>query len=366
VAVKGNIANLPACPFVPGPKIEDPRLFVGRREELRAIRTRMTGAQPISLNIYGERRIGKSSLLFHFFQTNAEDPNRFIVAYISLQDSGCATQAGFYAACANALLARPAVSGNAALATPLRAQPMDAAAFGGAVRAWKQQGVLPVLCLDEFEALMERAGQFDNDFFNHLRALMDESALMLVIASLEPLDVYQKQHKLTSRFFNLGHVQRLGRLKADEAQALARLPAGAVPGAQPALNDEEQRLALRWGRQHPYLLQLACSKLCEARQTNRDYTWAKREFDAQAARMIQPAAGAQRHLRRWWRPLRWLLVDVPMRVGGLAKHIGLVWNDVVTWAVGAGIIVLAAAVLARLISGEQAVKIICWLFGQCQ
>ena len=369
MAAQGSLAGLPACPFVAGPKIEDPRLFVGRREELDFIHSRMIGAQPISVNIYGERRIGKSSLLFHFFQTCAEDTKRYVIAYVSLHDSKCATQAGFYAACAEALLARPAVSSDPDLAAPLRAQPMDAAAFGSAVRAWKQRGVLPVLCLDEFEALMERAGQFDDDFFNHLRALMDESALMLVIASFEPLHVYQEQYKLTSRFFNLGHVRCLGDLKKDEAEALVRLPASTVPGAQAALNDEEQRLALRWAGRQPCLLQLACSTLCQARHANRDYAWAKREFDAQATRMTQPPARAQRWLGllRW--PLRllcWLLVDVPKWIGGLARCIGLVWSDAVSWAVGAGLIFLALGALAGLISSEQLRGLILCLFGQCE
>ena len=56
-------------PFMAGPKITDPRLFVGRNEELHTIASRLTGEQPVSVNIVGRRRIGKSSLLYHFFQT---------------------------------------------------------------------------------------------------------------------------------------------------------------------------------------------------------------------------------------------------------------------------------------------------------
>jgi hypothetical protein len=347
---------------VAGPKIEDPRLFVGRKEELRAIRSRMTGVQPISLNIYGERRIGKSSLLYHFFQTNPDDPTRYVIVYVSMQNAACTTQPGFYSALADALASRPIVASNPALSAPLRIQPMTDVAFGDAVRQWKQLGALPVICLDEFEALMEHPKQFDNDFFNHLRALMDDNALMLVIASFERLDVYQKRRSLTSRFFNLGHVQELGRLKPDEAEALVKLPAG----AQPALTDMEQRLALSWGQLHPYLLQLACGSLCEARQLGYDVNWAKAQFDAQAVRHREPEdeQKAARPGLRWWSPFRWLLVDAPMRVGRLAKWIGASLDDLGSWLIGMAIVVVVVLVVIRLLAWDDLEPLLRRVLGQ--
>ena len=60
---------MPFCPFYAGSMITDPQFFVGRREELDFITSRLMAAQPTSINVVGERRIGKSSLLYHFFQT---------------------------------------------------------------------------------------------------------------------------------------------------------------------------------------------------------------------------------------------------------------------------------------------------------
>ena len=54
-----QLAPVLSCPFVAGGKIEDPRLFVGRKEELRRITVLMTGVHPTSVNVCGERRIGK-------------------------------------------------------------------------------------------------------------------------------------------------------------------------------------------------------------------------------------------------------------------------------------------------------------------
>ncbi len=119
--------DLPPCPFVAGPKITDPRLFVGRKEELRRLVTAMEGAQPISINVVGERRIGKSSLLYHLYQTweqRVQKPARYVVAYLSLQDAAAQTERDFYRAVARALVARPSVQQHSAIVEALTRQPL--------------------------------------------------------------------------------------------------------------------------------------------------------------------------------------------------------------------------------------------------
>ncbi|MEH2142915.1 hypothetical protein [Nostoc sp.] len=64
---------LPDNPFVAAGMIEDPRLFIGRKEELHAIASRMKGDQPTSINIVGDKHIGKSSLLHYFVLTNVQE-----------------------------------------------------------------------------------------------------------------------------------------------------------------------------------------------------------------------------------------------------------------------------------------------------
>ena len=79
-----NFGPLPPCPFIAGPMITDPRLFVGRRRALSRLAHMVQ--QPVSANVIGERRIGKSSLLYHFFQTwelRVKRPNCYCVAYIN-------------------------------------------------------------------------------------------------------------------------------------------------------------------------------------------------------------------------------------------------------------------------------------------
>lgn len=283
--------SFPDCPFVARAKITDPQLFIGRKEELKAITAWMTDAQPVSINVVGPRRIGKSSLLYHFFQTyqkRVPEPTRYVVLYLSLQDARCQSENDFYQAVAQQLWHNFAVQRNPALIEPLKVQPFNRLAFCSAMGQYKRLGVLPVFCLDELGPLFRHPDEFDNGFFDNLRSLMESHVVMLIVASHRKLEFYQRRHQLTSAFFKLWQVLMLGEFTENEAQALLHLPASTVKGATPALNTQEQSLVQQWGGRHPYLLQLAASLLYEARQTERDEGWAKAEFDKEARRVSKP------------------------------------------------------------------------------
>lgn len=335
----------PGCPFLAGPKIENPQYFVGRTEALDSITSRAIGSQPTSINVVGKRRIGKSSLLYHFCQTYEQrvqrygrEPSEFVAIYLSLQDNQCRQEASFYHAVAQKLLDRPSVQGNPDLTAPLKGGSLDRLSFAEAMDEWKVQKVLPILCLDKIEELFERANEFNNDFYDSLRSLMDRNALMLVVTSAERLDNYSRKHRLTSDFFNLGHVLPLKELTEMEAIDLVRLP---NPNA-PALSPEKQKLALEWGGRHPYLLQLAGSFLWEARRQDRDVSWAKQQFDREAQRGL---------VRRWWRPLRLLFWDLPLKLGSLANSIRRNWGSIKIWISGIVILICVALFLLGMPNG---------------
>lgn len=285
-------SSLPPSPFVTDSKITDPRLFLGRKEELQALTAQMTAVKPISINIVGRRRIGKSSLLYHFFQTyqqRVSAPTHYIVIYLSLQDSRCQHEDGLYQAIAGELWHNHTVIQNAALVEPLRVKPFNRLAFSAAMGQYKRLGVLPVLCLDEFGPLFRHPAEFNDGFFDNLRSLMESHVVMLVVASHRRLDFYQRRHKLKSAFFKLWQVLMLGELTQQEAQDLVRLPASTIMGTTPALSTSEQQLVRQWGRRHPYLLQLAASLLYEAHQVGQDVSWAKAKFQKEARHVPKPA-----------------------------------------------------------------------------
>ncbi len=343
--------DLPACPFVAGPMITDPRLFVGRREALRRLADALGGAQPTSVNVVGERRIGKSSLLYHFAQTweqRVPHPECSLVVYVSLQDANARDEAALYSALAQALRERPALAAHPALLAALATTAWTRERFMALLRQSAQQGLLLVFCWDEFEALFAHPDRFNDDFFDAWRARMNASQVMLVLASKDPLDVYRRKHRLTSSFFNLGDVLRLGEMPPEEAAELARLPASTVAGAAPALGALEQQMARAWGGGHPYLLQLAARCLCQAGQTGKDAAWARAQFDEQARRLP----------RRRWRAglgggLRTLFWALPQKLGRGTHGLGSAVDDAKNWLVGVIILVVIALALLGVLTQTQ-------------
>ncbi len=105
---------------------------------------------------------------------------------------------------------------------------------------------------------------------------------------------------------------------------------------------DEQRHAENWGKRHPYFLQLAGSCLWEARQQNKDIRWAKAQFEQQSSQVQSKSNG------QWWRPLRWLVWDLPMRLGSTAKFIGGSVDDVTNWIIRFVILILLVLVVGVL------------------
>jgi AAA+ ATPase superfamily predicted ATPase len=348
-------SSLPANLFVAAGTITDPRLFVGRKDELQSILSRMTGAQPTSINIYGDKRIGKSSLLYNFFLTweqRVQNPNQYVVIYLSLRDVQCQTQERLYQAVAQELLKSPTVFNNPNLLNPLQSN-LDIVNFSQAIKNFKQAGILPVLCLDDFQQLFKNNTEFNDNFYNNLRHLMDYSSLMLVIGSHKKLDFYSKKLGFTSDFFNLGHVIKLNELNQDDVKDLLRLPASTVNGATPALSMDEQSFTQQIGGNHPFLLQLAGRLVCEARQYGYDKEWVKNRFQSESKRLP-----SQLNSRNWQRQILRLLWDLPVNLGKFTKFIGGAVDDVSNWIIGIVILIMPFCLLAGVLKWPQIVSFI--------
>jgi uncharacterized protein len=327
------------CPFIADKMLTEQEFFVGRQAEIRFVMGMMTNAQSTSVNIVGARRIGKSSLLYRICQdyenllvTYNRQPTEFIVVYLSLADARCQGVDNFYQAIADKLLARQTVQANLSLADPLRVQPLDGRAFNRAMEAWKLAGVLPVICLDDFETLLKNIQQFNDGFYNNLRSLIDGKLLMLIIASRSKIEDYRRQYKLTSNFFNLTQHLELKVFTDSDALALVRLPSG-----NPALSDTRQKTALAWGENHPFRLQSASRYLWEARQQDLPEGWAEQQFRA-ADRQIQQSGNI---LKRGFRAVA--------RLGKLGQTVGDSIDDWGNFFKGMAIIAIISLVLCGVV-----------------
>ncbi len=341
-------------PFIAGPMLQYPEQFVGRKQELRAIISRMEGSQPTSLNIVGEHQIGKSSLLYYFFLTweqRVSQPQSYVVIYLSLQNANCQKEKDFYQAIAQKLLNCPRVREKNNLVRLLQQTPfkpfqkkpfeLDRTAFSRAIEEFEKQGLLPVLCLDDFESLFasrdEERKEFDNGFYDNLRSLMDDSVLMLILTSCKALEAYKQECRFVSSFFNVGHVIELGELTTDEAIALTRLPSNYL-GNTTALTEEEQKLAQQWGKRHPYFLQLAGYYLYEARQNGKDFKWAKKQFERQVEIYNSKLTRFKLNKLPLWNGI--------LSLGRLIRWIGHSWDDMKNGVFGLSFLIIVILSLA--------------------
>jgi uncharacterized protein len=334
------------CPFIADKMLTEAQFFVGRQAEIKFVMGMMTNVQPTSVNIVGDRRIGKSSLLYRICQDYENlvigynrQSTEFIVVYLSLDEARCQGVDKFYQAIADKLLARQFVQANPNLADPLRVQPLDGGAFDRAMEVWKLAGVLPVICLDDFETLLKNIDSFNDGFYDNLRSLINKSLLMLVIASRSKIEDYRRKYKLTSSFFNITQQLELKVFSDLEASDLVRLPQGT-----PALSDTRQKTALDWGENHPFRLQLASRYLWEARQNDLPDSWAEQKFRAADSKV--PLSGSI--LKQGFRAVA--------RLGKLGQTVGDSIDDWGNFFKGMAIISVISWVLCGLVPWSGVAK----------
>jgi len=255
-------------PFYYGGRVE-PDQFVGRQNELRRIFTALEVAhtgQMQSVSVVGPRRIGKSSLLWYVTQRYhkyLQNATKYRFVYIDLQNAQCHTLAGLLSEIATKLGVRGRIGH----------QPLIA--FQNAITALRRDGFLPVICLDEFEELVERQTAFPVDVYDSWRSLMNQHALAFITASKAPLSELAKAAKYTSPFFNVFTSLRLGELTDSEARQLIARGAHCDHPFSP----RKQENLLRLAGKHPYKLQLAGSLLCVAKAQGEPVRWSRLRRD---------------------------------------------------------------------------------------
>jgi len=261
-------------PFIVGPAVRVPTRFYGRKAELSAIAARVGAVSAQSVSIVGERRIGKSSLLWQVknqAQTLFRTGHRYVVLYL---DMSSATGSS------NRLLMRTL---RLELTYP-NLPAWDAADDGDLAALSYTLGELEttvpdvrlVVCLDEFEYVNDHPAEFDG-LLEALRADAQLGRLALVTSSCAPLaDLCARGRIGVSPFFNIFTEVRLGPLDVASWQALVQDGLGRV-------SDADWRFIEECAGRHPFLTQMACAFLWEARQSGIvDYDVLRVRFEAQA------------------------------------------------------------------------------------
>ena len=335
------------CPFSASGMITETQYFVGRREELNYLTARMEGVQPTSVNVVGKKRMGKSSLLYHFYQTYEErvnEPKKYVVVYLSLQDVNCQQEKTFY----QVVMEKVPQRRKRNIFPSLRKFSADRQGFSRQIQTWHQADILPVLCLDKFEEWLDKPQEFTNDFYDNLRSLMDSNILMLIIASEGNLKRYAEKKGLTSDFFNLGQVLTLNGLTELEAEDLVKLPRGNNSG----LSKDKQRLALAWGERNPYKLQLAGLYLWEAEKQGHSEELAREKFLANCP-VNKQSQGSKPPIHKLIKPFYWLFWQLPLHLGRLATGIGNNLDDLSNRLLGTFILLVIVFIVFQVLPAEE-------------
>lgn len=354
-----------ANPFYALTKITDSQYFVGRKAELDFIATKAIAVQPIAVNVVGEKRIGKSSLLYHFFQfyeqqvaKQGANPKNYIAIYLSLKQAQAQSKTGFYRAIAEKFLHRPSVQNDPDLADPLQQPNLAQREFRLALEAWQRKQILPIVCLDEFEEFLEQPDEFNDGFFDNLRSLGEDNLMMFVVASKRSIIDYRKNQNQLSEFGNIFQALMLTEFDEIEIDDLIRLPQTNDSTKSVALDSHRRKLARKWGGKHPFLLQLAASCLWEAKTQMRSEEWARKEFESKA-KMVKPTLKPSHFLDL----LRWLVWTMPKHLGSLAIWTGNHTEDIWKWFSGTITIIVVILFIIGLLNFKEFKELLESLLG---
>jgi hypothetical protein len=190
--------------------IKKPDEFFGRKDELRTIFSRLSNLQ--SCDVSGERKIGKSSLLYSdpvVISSNSHNENLI--------------------------------------------------AFSDSIKDLRKE-IKPVLLIDEFENLTKRAEEFNNDFFDTMRSLGSHGNIAYVTASLHALKTLCTVGNFTSPFYNIFSQVHLGLFSPEETTEFLSAKREGFE-----FSEEEIEFIKRIANNHPLHLQIACYHVLENR-----------------------------------------------------------------------------------------------------
>jgi hypothetical protein len=274
-----------ASPYIVGtPLRRDAAIFVGRADIGRRLEKLIVTEWTPPLLLYGQRRMGKTSLLYNLGRLL---PNAILPLFVDLQGppSQADSHAGFLFHLADALV-RAARGPQGAV---FRAPPREAfssepfSTFYGWLDDLDSyaQGRTLLVMLDEFEAL-DRA--FDSrriradEVLGMIRHLIQHRpSFKLLLAGSHTLDQFDRW---SSYLINV-QVLKVGYLSEGEARKLVEAP---VPDFPLAYDSAATTRVIQLTRGHPYLVQLLCNEIVAFKNERRagERRWATVE-DVNAA-----------------------------------------------------------------------------------
>lgn len=237
-------------PYITRSPVKDPGMFYGREEILTRVFRDIARKQVQSRCIIGERRIGKTSLLYQIVNSQVqekyiESAKSFVFVHSDVTLFPDAPPETFLGEWAKDI---SRISGQAALTE------IGYLSFRQLIQDVTETGYKIIFLLDEFEATITNS-QLKRGFFEFLRALTQNYDVSFILFSRTPLQYFLRMDEFTSRFsspfFNTLNISYLKFLKESEARKLIIEPAQKVGMDLTDFTD----FILEQGHYHPFLLQ---------------------------------------------------------------------------------------------------------------
>lgn len=300
-------------PFITGNAVKNPAHFVGRIRESSDILAKIQTHNSVS--VVGERRIGKSSLLYYLSHgCKVQSPNRR-VTYLDFMDVEMKTLEGFVYLLLSTLdidFDEDALSKNPNLILTKRLRQLNT-----------NKESPPVVFLDEFDKVQKLDELFNDDFLENLRFLCNSGYLCLVTGSKMPLKDMMDKAGLTSPFWNVFTHTPLQEFVVESAldeRELFLLQYWQDPLIP---TDEEMRFLLSYTSAHPLVMQIVSFHVC-----NNRYQAVKRSEDQLRDKIEQDI---QSHFRDSKENIRqWLYsssVTLPKKIEWTSEFIGKVLKN---------------------------------------
>ena len=252
-------------PYLNRVMITHPSEFFGREREIRRIYSRLDAPRPQSISVVGERRIGKSSLLYHIYhprnrRKHMRNHEKAIFVYLDFQQNLQFDVPRFIDFLFNMFSYE---SGSDRDYTG-RERTLDE--LKNVVQEIHDEGRRIVVLMDEFEVITKNP-RFEEQYFSFLRALANTYRVAYVTTSNEDLQKMCHNKEISdSPFFNIFANIILRSFSRDEALDLIATPSK-TEGI--SLEPYSPRI-LEMAGHFPLFLQIACSAAFEALMANPD------------------------------------------------------------------------------------------------
>lgn len=267
-------------PYVNRAKIRKAEDFWGRKKELDRIYGFLSKMQSIS--IVGDRRIGKSSLLYCLGLPEVQQHNNsrmlsdVVFVYFDSLRLAELSPLSFFRHLLRHLSRQ--INDRVTLELGDIASYSDVEDFITKVQDSK---IRSVFLFDEFDTVTLNP-QFDVGFFNFLRYLAGNYDIAIITGSVKPLNELCHSGIDSSPFFNIFTKIELGSLTEDETRQLIQAPA---MRAGVSFDEDDVDFVIDLAGCHPLLTQIACYYLFESKGSNKPVNYAdiQRDFDLQAS-----------------------------------------------------------------------------------